>query len=128
IGSPGMNLLACELDGDQARVAGERIAYDGRLRADARPGPGARIEIGVRPEFVRFAGAGEDGLPVRVLRSIDAGRFRIVDVQTRSEAEARLTLLVPEGGRIPADDARVAFDATRTHLYVDGWLATEAQA
>ena len=127
IGSPGMNLLACELDGDHARVAGHRIAYDGRLRGDAPPGPGARIEIGVRPEFLRFAAAGEDGLPVRVLRSIDAGRYRIVDVGTRTEAPARLKLLVPEGGRIPAEDARIAFDGARTHLYVDGWLATEAR-
>ena len=128
IGSPGMNLLACELDGDRVRVGGERIAYDGRLRDDVRPGPDARVEIGVRPEFVRFAAAGEDGLPVRVLRGIDAGRFRIVDVETRAEASTKLKLLVPEGARVPADDARIVLDASRTHLYIDGWLATEAGA
>src|SRR5690606_8024107 len=124
IGSPGMNLLAAEIDGAHVRVAGHRRAYDGRLRADARPGPGTRIEVGIRPEFLRFAATGEDGLPVRVLRSIDAGRCRIVEVEIRSEAAARLKLLVPEGGRIPADDARLVFDASRTHLYLDGWLAT----
>jgi glycerol transport system ATP-binding protein len=126
IGSPGMNLLAGELDGDHVRVDGERIAYAGRLRADARPGPGARVELGIRPEFLRFAAAGESGLPVRVLRSIDAGRYRIVDVQTRSASETKIKLLLPEGAGIPGDDARLVFDAARTHLYIDGWLATEA--
>ena len=125
IGSPGMNLLACELDGEQARVGGHRVAYDGRLRADAKPAPGSRIEIGVRPEFVRFAAAGEDGLPVRVLRRIDAGRFRIVEVACGESGDGpRLKLRVPEREPFVADSARVAFEPTRTHLYIDGWIAT----
>ncbi len=121
IGSPGMNLLACELDGGHVRVGGHRVAYDGAIRDDARPVPDARIEIGIRPEFVRFARAGESGLPARVVRAVDAGRFRVVEVAC---AEQRLKLLVPEGEAIPADGALIAFEPSRTHLYIDGWIAT----
>ena len=38
--------------------------------------PGTQLQIGVRPEFVKFAAA---GVPARVTRVSDAGRYRIVD-------------------------------------------------
>ena len=55
IGSPGMNVLPAEVQGRQARIAGHPLALDksyGALPA------GARIEIGIRPEFVNSRGAG----------------------------------------------------------------------
>ena len=52
IGSPGMNILPCEVVDGVARFAGLPIRT---ANAGARPPAGARTEIGVRPEFVRFA-------------------------------------------------------------------------
>ena len=55
IGSPGMNVLPAEVQGRQARVAGHAL---GLARSYGELPAGARIEIGIRPEFVRIASAG----------------------------------------------------------------------
>ena len=52
IGSPGMNVLPAEVQGRQARIAGHTLALDASY--GALPA-GARIEIGIRPEFVSVA-------------------------------------------------------------------------
>jgi glycerol transport system ATP-binding protein len=78
---------------------------------------GARTEIGVRPEFVRFAAV---GIPVRVVRVSDAGRHHVVE--TRHE-DAVIRLLVDERDQVPTGTAHVSFDTEFTRLYVDGWLA-----
>ena len=115
IGSPGMNILACELENGVARVAGQPI----RTANAARRAPaGAVTEIGVRPEFVRFA---ETGIPVRVVKVSDAGRHQIVETR---HGETVIRLLVDEHDAVPVGDAaHVSFDTAFTHLYVDGWLA-----
>jgi glycerol transport system ATP-binding protein len=116
IGSPGMNLLPCEVSGGVARYAGIAIetATPAQPPADAR-----RLEIGVRPEFVRFARDGEAGVPVRIERVADVGRFRLVD--TRHDAHA-IKLLVSEGEPLPAEQGRLRFDPARTQVYADGWI------
>src|SRR6202162_597770 len=57
IGSPGMNIVPAEVRGREPRIDGHVIALHrnyGRLPA------GARIEVGVRPEFVRVAAPAPD--------------------------------------------------------------------
>ncbi len=125
IGSPGMNLLPCTLNDGVARIGAVRVPYEGALRADAKPESAARIEIGIRPEFISFVGAAAGALPVHIVKSVDAGRFRIVEVAHEAMA---FKLLVPEGVDIPADGAHVSFDASHSHLYLDGWIATEARS
>ena len=114
IGSPGMNVLPCEIEAGQARFAGVPLA------AAERAAPGARTEIGVRPEFVRFA---EAGVPVRVARVADAGRHQIVETH---HGDTVIRVLLKEGERVPGENARLAFDPAHTRLYVDGWMAGEA--
>lgn len=114
IGSPGMNVLPCEIEAGQARFAGVPLA------AAARAAPGARTEIGVRPEFVRFA---DEGVPVRVARVADAGRHQIVETR---HGDTVIRVLLQEGERVPGENARLAFDPAHTRLYVDGWMAGEA--
>ena len=48
IGSPGMNVLPCEVKGGKAHFAGKTIAVDNGAAATGK----GRTEIGVRPEFV----------------------------------------------------------------------------
>ncbi len=79
------------------------------------PPVGARLEIGVRPEFVRFS---DSGIPVRISRISDAGRHRIVETLHEN---VTIKLLVGEGEQVPAERAFVRFDPAFTQLYADGW-------
>jgi glycerol transport system ATP-binding protein len=111
IGSPGMNLLPCETDAaGVARFAGYALAK----------GTGRGDQIGVRPEFVRFA---EAGLPVRIERVSDAGRYRIVEAR---HDEHLIKVLVAEGEPLPNEQGHLAFDLAHTHIYADGWLVDNA--
>jgi glycerol transport system ATP-binding protein len=73
------------------------------------------LELGVRPEFVRFADA---GIPVRIGKVSDAGRHRVVE--TRHEG-AVIRLLVDEGAPVPAEGGHLRFDPAFTQLFADGW-------
>lgn len=112
IGSPGMNVLPCDVDGGSAYLGGEKIATENAAAA----GAGATLEIGVRPEFVSF---GAEGIPASIVKVNDAGRHRIVETRC---AAGVIRLLVPEGIEIPSDDVKLAFDPTNTRVYADGWL------
>jgi len=109
-----MNVLPCEVAGGVARFAGQPVPT---ANAAAGVAPGARTEIGVRPEFVRFAPA---GIAVRVVRVSDAGRHQIVETRA---GDAVIRLLIDEREPVPTGTAHVSFDTEFTRLYVDGWLA-----
>jgi glycerol transport system ATP-binding protein len=120
IGSPGMNVLPATFDNGVARFAGHAVEIATPLKALQ---DGARLEIGVRPEFVRFA---ENGIAVRILKVADSGRYRIVDTVADAQPPATasiIKLLVAEGTALPAGRAFLRFDPAYTQLYVDGWIA-----
>ncbi|MCB9949227.1 MAG: ABC transporter ATP-binding protein [Rhodospirillaceae bacterium] len=117
IGSPGMNVLPCEIRSGGAFFAGRHIPVDAGIGV---PKPGARVELGVRPEFTRFA---DDGVPVTVIRVADAGRHRIVETRA---GDTRINLLVPETAEVPTGDACLAFDPAHTRVYMDGWVSEAA--
>ena len=73
IGSPGMNVLPAEVQGRQARIAGHALGLDKGY--DALPA-GARIEIGIRPEFVAVAAPAPGLLAAEIERIDDLGRSR----------------------------------------------------
>jgi glycerol transport system ATP-binding protein len=54
IGSPGMNLLRCELEEAGVRIEGQALALDPRLCALARQ-QGDQFTLGARPELVRLS-------------------------------------------------------------------------
>jgi len=114
IGSPGMNLLPCEVDSaGAARFAGVAVPTASRGAGSIR---GKRLELGVRPEFVRFS---ETGIPVRVERCSDIGRYRIVDL---AHGEHKIKMLAAEGVAVPSESGHVTFERHRTQLYADGWI------
>ncbi|HMB75784.1 MAG TPA: ABC transporter ATP-binding protein [Kiloniellaceae bacterium] len=113
IGSPGMNVLPCQLEGGVPQVGGQPVPLgNGPVEAPA----GARLELGVRPEFVTFA---DEGLPVQVVKVSDAGRHSIVETRL---AGNRVMLLVREGESLPSESARLSFDPAHTQVYADGWM------
>ncbi|MGO1120779.1 ABC transporter ATP-binding protein [Rhodovibrionaceae bacterium A322] len=116
IGSPGMNVLPCELNGQEAIVAGESIT----LPAGVTPPSDCKLlELGVRPEFVRLCEPGESGLPVQVSKVEDVGRYRIVHTDLKGHD---VKLMVPEGMPVPQEGVSIAFDTSRVNIYADSHL------
>jgi len=83
IGSPGMNVLPCEVAGatggagPRARIGGHDVALS--PSASQAAAAGGRLELGIRPEHIVVVGdSAADGLPVAVTTVEDHGRFRIV--------------------------------------------------
>jgi glycerol transport system ATP-binding protein len=115
IGSPGMNVLPAEVRGGRAVLPGGHEIEIGT--SNVAP-PGARLEVGVRPEFVRLAGNGS-GLPVKVRRVDDIGRMKVARVELGGNP---LNVIAAEDARIDGDEARILFEPGHVHLYADGHL------
>jgi glycerol transport system ATP-binding protein len=120
IGSPGMNVMPAEIRGNRAVLAGgHEIEFGGRQVALS---PASRVEVGVRPEFVRLANNGS-GMPVTVRRIDDIGRMKVARVVLDGVG---LNVIAAEDARIDGDKARIVFEPGHVHLYVDGHLVGEA--
>jgi glycerol transport system ATP-binding protein len=116
IGSPGMNVLPCDVSSGRVHVAGRAL----RLGAAGVPETGGRLEVGVRPEFVSLAdGEGEGRLPARIVKVSDAGRHKVVEADVEGLG---VKLLVAEGVEIPGEGAWLSFDPEHTAVYRDGWI------
>ena len=121
IGSPGMNVLPCRVEGRVAYVDGQAIAL-----AQAYPAlpPDRRVELGIRPEFVRLD-TGGGGLPVRVRRIDDIGRSRIARVEMGGRP---MSASVPETLSVVGEDASLVMDPRHVHIYADGHLVAGERA
>ncbi|MDF2975018.1 MAG: ATP-binding cassette protein, partial [Microvirga sp.] len=115
IGSPGMNILAAEVQGATARLDGHAIQL--RRAYPALP-TGQRIEIGVRPEFVHLRPKGL-GVPVQVKRIDDTGRSRIARVELAGQP---LAASVADAVAIEGGEGSLVFDLAQLHVYADGHL------
>ncbi len=79
IGSPGMNLLECELENDRALIDGRAFELPEAL-ASAAPA-GQLLTLGIRPERAQLSVCEVPGAqPSRVTRIEDIGRHRLVSV------------------------------------------------
>ena len=91
IGSPGMNIVPADVSGHEARIDGHVIGLHrnyGVLPA------GAKIEIGVRPEFVNVAAPASGLLSATIERIDDLGRVRFARVRI---GDAKFAARVPPG-------------------------------
>jgi glycerol transport system ATP-binding protein len=116
IGSPGMNIVPAEVRGREARIDGHIIALNRNY--DGLPA-GAKIEIGVRPEFVDVAPPGSGLLSAIIERIDDLGRVRFARVRV---GDAKFAARVPPGFSIPGNAAGLLFDPSHVHVYVDSLL------
>lgn len=118
IGSPGMNVMPCEVDGPRARVGSTVF----ELRRAYRVAPGRhKTELGIRPEFIRLT-SDPEGIPVRVTAMDDVGRHKIAWVELDGHP---LAVIAPEETRIDGSQARIAVDRDHLNLYIDDHLARE---
>ncbi|HEX2147322.1 MAG TPA: ABC transporter ATP-binding protein [Pseudorhizobium sp.] len=110
IGSPGMNFLPASLSGSSVFVGNQEIS----LGTPPVVAPEAKLELGIRPEFVRVA---REGMPITISKVEDIGRQKIVRADFQGH---RLSAIVPEDMPIPADP-HVAFEKEGLNLYADSW-------
>lgn len=112
IGSPGMNVLPAEINGDTAVLAGTKIKL-----GHGFPMMNGKVELGVRPEFTSLA-SGSKGLPVTIKRVEDVGRHKIVRADFNG---TEINVITPEGEDISPDMNRVVFDPKGINVYCDSW-------
>ena len=119
IGSPGMNFLACNLDGNTAMVDGGGIVLDDDT-ADLGQRAQGELEIGIRPMYLEVHSQSvKGGLPARVKKIEDQGSFKII---TLNLAGHTLRARLSEGQTVPADEAWLRFPHQWTKLFADGRL------
>jgi glycerol transport system ATP-binding protein len=120
IGSPGMNIVPAAVKGREARIDGHTIALDRSY--DALP-LGAKIEIGVRPEFVEIVPPAPGLLSANIERIDDLGRVRFARVRV---GDAKFAARVPPGFSSPDSAAALRFDPAHVHVYADSRLVEGA--
>jgi len=118
IGSPGMNILPCSVHGDRAKLNDFTIS----LNAHYAPNDSKKIELGIRPEYIRFHNPLVSNythntlLPVIVEKIDDIGRHRVAKVQL---ANHDINVLIPEGEPNPGNNARIVFDPEYINIYAN---------
>ncbi|MDA9396610.1 ABC transporter ATP-binding protein [Bradyrhizobium sp. CCBAU 45394] len=120
IGSPGMNILPAEVRGREARIGGNVIALG---RSYNNLPAGAKIEIGVRPEFVDAVAPAPGLLTAKVERIDDLGRIRFARVRI---GEAKIAARAPAGFTSADGTAGLKFDPSHVHVYADSLLVEGA--
>lgn len=114
IGSPGMNVLPCETQGDQAVFEGHQIALEGPV-----VGSGGTTMLGVRPEYISIA---KEGVPATITKVADVGRHFVIDaIVGNTSLKAVSEHAPPDAGT----SVHLAFQKDQSRVYRDGWIATE---
>mgnify|MGYP001181720276 FL=1 len=112
IGSPGMNIVPCQLDNGGAAIDGVKVSVSSQIKKSNF----SKTEIGVRPEFVSFS---KEGLPVKVLKVSNTGRHKIIDTECKS---GKIKVLSHSSKDIPSGSAFLSFDQKYTYAYGDNWI------
>ncbi|MEJ2037924.1 MAG: ABC transporter ATP-binding protein [Desulfosarcinaceae bacterium] len=119
IGSPGMNLLDCTLEGNMARFNGAGITLDEELAAKGNKAEG-KLTLGIQPLYLEVhAGPVEGGVPAKVKTVEDLGSYKIVTAALNGET---LRAKLPEGGPVPEDHAWLVFPPQWVRLFAGGYL------
>ena len=116
IGSPGMNVLPCEVKDGQSHINGFGIDIEGEIDQTKQ----GRTEIGVRPEFVSIA---DQGIDATVRKVADVGRHCVIEAMIGDLQVAAIEEREPPN---PGEAIKLAFKPDQTRLYVDGWLASKS--
>jgi glycerol transport system ATP-binding protein len=116
IGSPGMNIVPCELKGNRALIEDHEIFLDCHYKEQT---PSAKIEVGIRPEYLSLAEPQEKGLSVKIVKIDDIGRHKIARVALNDRL---FHVVMPELSGMTGDKASLIFDTAHTNIYVNDHL------
>lgn len=125
IGSPGMNILPCDVTNAQAVFAGVSFPMPRLLSAATGKG---HTEIGIRPEFVSVGALANSNhsIPAKVTKFTDLGRHSVVE--TRAEGHKIVALTHTHEPIDVGASVSLAFDLGALHVYQNGWLVAKAEA
>jgi len=112
IGSPGMNILPCEIKNGQINFEGKILPTNTSLKKSNFN----KTQVGIRPEFVNFS---DDGIAVRVKRVSDTGRHKVINTECDSGS---IKILANSSTQIPSGSAHITFDKKYTYVYGDNWI------
>ena len=112
IGSPGMNILPCQIQSATPVIDGVKISTNSQIKKSNF----SKTEIGIRPEFVSFS---KEGIPVKVLKVSNTGRHKIIDTECKS---GKIKVLSHPSKDIPSGSAFLSFNKKYTYTYGDSWI------
>ena len=112
IGSPGMNILPCEIKNGEINFSGQKIQSHKAIKNLNF----SKTQIGIRPEFINFS---KDGIPVKIKRVSNTGRHKIVDTECNG---GNIKILSNASTEIPSGSAHITFNQKYTYVYGDNWI------
>jgi glycerol transport system ATP-binding protein len=122
IGSPGMNIMDCNIDDGAAWIDGQRIALTDR-HLDAVSKQTGKIELGIRPEFLKLeTGDGvssDNGVAVNITKVEDLGQYKIATTRFGS---SDIKVKLGEDAQITGQSGVLRFAPEWTKLYADSQL------
>lgn len=124
IGSPGMNLIEVQPQPGGVGFASVHLPLPADLQARLASTPAARLQVGIRPEFVQVREAAfDDAFRARVVDVEDLGTYRILTLDLEGVA---LKVRLGEDRVVPVEDAWISFPAQWLMLYADDVLLEAA--
>ena len=112
IGSPGMNILPCEIKNGQISFEGKILPSNTNIKKTNF----SKTQVGIRPEFIKFS---NDGIPVKIKRVSDTGRHKVIDTECSSGS---IKILANTSTQIPSGSVHITFDQKHTYAYGDNWI------
>ena len=112
IGSPGMNILPCEIKNGQINFEGKILPSSTSIKKNNFK----KIQVGIRPEFINFSNG---GIKVKIKRVSNTGRHKVIDTECRSGS---IKILANSSAEIPSENAHITFDQKYTYAYGDNWI------
>jgi glycerol transport system ATP-binding protein len=113
IGSPGMNILPCEISSGNVFIDGNKIETS---IVNTKKENYSKTEVGIRPEFIKFSNG---GIPIKISKVSNTGRHKIIDSEC---SIGRIKILSKSNEEIPSDTAFISFDKKFTYVYGDDWI------
>jgi glycerol transport system ATP-binding protein len=123
IGSPGMNFIPARLADGAIAFPGGTLPAPGWLRRKLRPGQD--LTVGIRPQLMRPATAGEGGLFARLVEAQLRGDSYIADMAI---GDTRLNMRLPDHMPLPEQGLQVHFPPRSTLIFIDDRLEGDLDA
>ena len=112
IGSPGMNILPCEIKNGQITFEGKILPSNTSIKKTNF----SKTQVGIRPEFINFS---NDGIKVKIKRVSNTGRHKVIETECSSGS---IKILSNSSAEIPSENAHITFDQKYTYAYGDNWI------